>query len=175
MMYQGIDDMPQAVWRKIGKAERNEDLPKAQKQDSILQLLYIQPQKVTKRKRKALAERLELIKGQHFEEILLDDDLELKILKHVDLQILRVEILINNDGHKRTLFRKLDAELKQDDQGVDTSDKRYTDNKMILTKYMGGNYIDENLVSMREYDAMFRMLNKEYEALEAQRLQQGNN
>jgi hypothetical protein len=173
-MYEGIDDMPQAVWRNIGKAEQNETLSGAQKQDAVLQLLYIQPKKVTKRNRNDLKQRLQDIKDQHFEEILLDDDLELKILKHVDLNLMRTELLIEHDGHKKTLYRALEMELEANEVGVDTSDKRYTKNKMILSKYMSYP-INENLHSVREYDAMFKMLRNEYEALEAQRMQQRNN
>jgi hypothetical protein len=40
----------------------------------------------------------------------------------------------------------------------ESSDKKYYENKAILTKYMGGNYIDENKVSVREYDSYMKML-----------------
>ena len=106
--------MPQAVWRKIGKATTEKE---------ALVLMFAVPEKVTKRKRPLLQERLQAIKDQYFEEILLDDDLELKILKHIDLEILRTELLIKNDNYKMTLFLKLEMELAAKHQNIDNSYK----------------------------------------------------
>lgn len=162
MIYSSIDDMPQAVWRKIGKATTEKE---------ALVLMFAVPEKVTKRKRPLLQERLQAIKDQYFEEILLDDDLELKILKHIDLEILRTELLIKNDNYKMTLFLKLEMELAAKQQNIDNSDKKYYKNKVVLDKYMQFR-IDENIVSVREFDSMFKMMVQEYDAIQAQRLQQ---
>lgn len=171
MIYEGIDDMPQAVWRKIGKAEKKYEESKDKKDyKAILQLLFITPQKVKRKDRERLEARLEKIKDQYFEEILLDDDLETKILKHVKREILRTELLIENDNYKMTMFMKIDMELKAMEKNIDNSDKKYFQNKAILTKYMGGNHIDENKVSVREFDSWFRLMVQEYEALEMQRI-----
>ena len=165
MMYQGIDDMPQAVWRKIGKAET--DL-------AAIKLLFVKPKKLIKADKKKGAIRLQKIQDQYFDEILMDDDLELKILKYVDLEILRGELMLDpNNGHKKTILRDLERQLESEDKPVDNSDKKYYINKSHLSKYMQF-YVDENVVSVREFDSMFRIMIAEYEALESERLHKNN-
>jgi hypothetical protein len=165
MMYQGIDDMPQAVWRKIGKAET--DL-------AAIKLLFIKPKKLIKSDKKKGKIRLQEIQDQYFDEILMDDDLELKILKYVDIEILRGELMLDpNNGHKKTLLRALEMELAASEKPVDNSDKKYYTNKAHLSKYMQF-HVDESVVSVREFDSMFRVMIAEYEAMEAERLRKNN-
>lgn len=153
MMYKSIDDMPQSIWRQMGKESVNE----------ALKLVFLEPKKITRRNRKEAEARIQAIKDQYFEEIALDDDLELHLLKKVDREILRTELLIKPDNYKMTMFMKLDMEIKAAEKNVDTSDKKYYANKAILTKYMGGNYIDESKVSIREFHSWFKMMQAEYE------------
>lgn len=149
-IYKGIDDMPQAVWRELEKTDDT-------------RLIYKDARKVTKRHRKALEQRKQEIRDQYFNEIAMDADLEAYIMKLVKREILRTKISLKQDNYLTTLYMKIDLEIKALSAKSENSDKKYYENKAILTKYMGGNYIDENIVSVREYDSYMKMLIKESE------------
>jgi hypothetical protein len=149
-IYKGIDDMPQAVWRQL---EKTDDL----------RLIYKEPRKVTRRHRKALETRRQEIRDEYFNEIAMNADLEAYIMKLVKREILRTKISLKSDNYLSTLYMKIDLEIKALSSKNTSSDKKYYENKAILTKYMGGSYIDENKVSVREYDSYMKMLIKESE------------
>ena len=144
-MYKGIDDMPQAVWRELEKT-------------NDLKLIYKEPRKVTRRHRKALEQRWEEIKDEYFNEISMNTDLEAYIMKLVKREILRTKLALKSDNYLMTMYMKIDMEITALNPKGESSDKKYYENKAILTKYMGGNYIDENKVSVREYDSYMKML-----------------
>lgn len=153
-MYKGIDDMPQAVWRQL---EKTDDL----------KLIYKEPRRVTKKQRKEVKQRYEDIKDEYFNEISMDADLETYLMKLVKREILRTKLAIKNDNYLQTLYMKIDMEIAALNPQGESSDKKYYENKAILTKYMGGNYIDENKVSVREYDSYMKMLIKDSERASA--------
>ncbi len=154
MLYKGIDDMPQAVWRQLEKT-------------NDLKLIFKEPRKVTRRYRKALEQRRQEIKDEYFNEISMNKELESYLMKLVKREILRAKLTIKDDNYIKTLYLKIDNEIKSLTPNDINSDKKYYENKAILTKYMGGNYIDENKVSVREYDSYMKMLIKESDALAA--------
>jgi hypothetical protein len=149
-MYKGIDDMPQAVWREL---EKTEDI----------RLIYKEPRRVTRRNREAVKQRYEDIKDEYFNEISMNADLETYLMKLVKREILRTKLSLNNDNYLQTLYMKIDMEIAALNPKGESSEKKYYENKAILTKYMGGNYIDENKVSVREYDSYMKMLIKDSE------------
>jgi hypothetical protein len=153
-IYRGIDDMPQAVWRELEKTDET-------------RLIYKDARKVTRRHRKALEQRKQEIKDQYFNEIAMNTDLEAYLMKLVKREILRTKLTIKDDNYIKTLYLKIDNEIKSLTPNDINSDKKYYENKAILTKYMGGNYIDENKVSVREYYSYMKMLLKESERANA--------
>lgn len=159
-MYKGIDDMPQGAFRRLEKK-------------SDLTLLFADPPKKLKRsQKKAARERHQLIKDEKFDEIDMNDELELHILKMVDREILRTEYLIKPDNHLLTLIMKLDMEIEAETKKGDSSDKRYYENKAHISKYMGFN-IDENAMSIREFHANITIMNAESDRIAAANLHKG--
>jgi len=154
-MYQGIDDMSQGAWRKLEKT------------DDLTLLFKDSPKKLKRKQKFAARQRHQEIKDQKFDEIDMNDDLELHILKMVDREILKTKYLIEPDNHLLTLIMKLDMEIGAETDKGDSSDKAYYTSKGHIEKFIGGGYIDESKISMRGYHVYSQMLREESERIEA--------